>query len=30
MLHTFIKKSRTTAKTDINLARERLKDFNRN
>lgn len=30
VLHTFIKKSRTTAKADINIAKERLKDFKRN
>jgi phage-related protein len=30
VLHTFIKKSKTTAKSDINLAKERLKNFNRN
>ncbi|MGH8194200.1 MAG: type II toxin-antitoxin system RelE/ParE family toxin [Woeseiaceae bacterium] len=29
VLHSFIKKSRTTAKTDINIAKERLKAFNR-
>lgn len=30
VLHSLIKKSRTTAKSDINIARERLKSFNRN
>jgi phage-related protein len=30
VLHCFIKKSRTTAKIDINTARERLKVFDRN
>ena len=29
VLHCFIKKSRTTAKTDINTAKERLKAFDR-
>lgn len=30
VLHCFIKKSRTTAKIDINTAKERLKAFDRN
>ena len=30
VLHCFIKKSRTTAKIDINMAKERLKAFDRN
>lgn len=30
VLHCFIKKSRTTAKFDINTAKERLKAFDRN
>jgi phage-related protein len=29
VLHCFIKKSRTTAKIDINTAKERLKAFDR-
>lgn len=30
VLHTFVKKTRTTAKTDIDIARERLRAFKRN
>lgn len=30
VLHSFVKKTRTTSNRDISIAKERLKDFNRN